>query len=166
MITSSKYLHSSKDDDRQQFLYEVGYSLCYQSEQPHGREVFTWLYALADSRSNLRDVRERAVVAKLPANYFRGRSSRHIVAEDSREQQRRAFDAEAPKILSGVHLGWMQHIARIYFAFYNDVNTKVTPRERLAAWLGEERVETALAGLRATPLRSDIPTFDEVMKLA
>jgi len=41
----------------------------------------------------------------------------------------------------------------------------VTPRERLAAWLGEERVETALAGLRATPLRSDIPTFDEVMKL-
>src|SRR5271166_2400350 len=121
-----KHLHSSKDDDRQQFLYEVGYSLCYQPEQPHGREVFTWLYALADSRSNLRDARERAVVAKLPANYFRGRSSRHIVAEDSREQQRSAFDADAPKILNGVHLGWMQHIARIYFAFYNDVNTSQT----------------------------------------
>ncbi len=159
------YLRSAKDNDRQQFLYEIGYSLCYQSEQPWGSEVFARLYALANSRLNLRDARERAVVSKLPAYHFRRRSNRHVVAEDSREQQRRAFDAEAPQIVSGMHLGWMQHIARIYFALYSDVNTKMTPRDRLAAWIGEERVDTALAGLRATPLRSDIPTFDHVMTL-
>jgi hypothetical protein len=160
-----EYLRSAKDDDRQQFLYEIAHSLCYQAVQPHAGRVFEWLYALAELRPSLRETREQAVVLNLPANYFRGRSSRHVVAEDSCEQQRRAFDAQASQILSGMHLGWMQHIAQIYFAFYRDLDSKMTPRERLVAWFGEERVETALAGLRATPLRSDIPTFDDVMKL-
>jgi hypothetical protein len=158
-------LRSAKDGDTQQFLYEIANSLCYQARQPHAGAVFEWLYALADSRPSLRDTRERAIVSKLPDNYFRGRSNQHVVARDSREQQRRAFDTEAPQILTGTHLGWMQHIARIYFALYSDVSTEKTPHERLAAWLGEERVETALAGLRATLSRSDLPNFDDVMKL-
>ncbi len=158
-------LRSPKDDDRQQFLYELAHGLCYQATQPHAGEVFDWLYTLPDLTPSLCHTREHWVVSKLPQNYFQGRSGQHIAPEDSREQQRRAFDAQASQIVSGMHLEWMQHIAQIYFALYADLDMKMMPRERLAEWFGEERVETALAGLCATLLRSDVPTFDDVMKL-
>ena len=42
----------------------------------------------------------------------------------------------------------------------------MSPRDRIAAWLGEEHVDGALIGLRATLARDDLPIFDDVMALA
>jgi hypothetical protein len=135
-------LYLTTDDQRREFLYELGLTLCCQSQKlAQRRDVVERLYALADSRTSLRPVRESTLVTKLPANYFQGRSSRAVDTKNSRERQRRQFDEKTQQIRNGIHSGWMQHLGRIYFALFSDVNREATPRERLAEWLGEDRVD-------------------------
>ena len=153
-----------KGDDTQQFLYEVANRLCYQAEQPHGSEVFEWLYTLANlgqifaMRANKRSYQScRPIIFEVvPVSM----SLHKTVANNSgahSTQRRRKYSAEP---ISGG-----RSTSHRYTLHFIATWTQKTPRERLAAWLGEERVETALAGLRATPSRSDIPNFDDVMKL-
>lgn len=151
---------------KQRFLYDAALTLAYQLEGPRGRGKFEELYAKADADPALAATRESAVVHRLPARYFEGRTSRVIDRTDNRERQRRDFDGAIEQIRTGAHLGWATHIARIYFASYSDVDAALNPRERIAAWLGELRVEPALECLRAVPLRSDLPSLDEVLVLA
>jgi predicted NACHT family NTPase len=156
---------ASANTDRREFLYQLGLSLSYQANQPNAGDMFDRLYATGEPPSRLAAVRDSLTVSKLPANYFSGRTSRLDENVDSREPQRQQFDQDAEQIRSGAHIGWMQHLARIYFALYDDVDRELGPRDRLSAWLEERRVETALAGLRALVSRGDVPSFADVMKL-
>jgi predicted NACHT family NTPase len=45
------------------------------------------------------------------------------------------------------------------------VDRSLTPRERIAAWLGEEQTDAALEGLAAAASRNDLPSFADVMTL-
>jgi predicted NACHT family NTPase len=156
---------ASAKNDRREFLYQLGFSLSYQANQPHAGDVFDRLYKMGEPPSNLAAIRDSVTLSKFPENYFSGRTSRLNEELDGREQQRRQFDQDAEQIRSGTHIGWMQHLARIYFALYNDVDRELSPRERLSAWLDERRVDTALAGFRAAVSRSDVPSFAEIMTL-
>ncbi len=62
-----------------------------------------------------------------------------------------------------MHLGWLGHLARLYFALYRDVDLHLTPRERITAWLGSERTDAALEALVATLSRNDLPEFSVVL---
>ena len=150
--------------DRRLFLYDAGFSLSYQAEARHGAAVFDDLYARADQEASLVETRVAATISNLPPSYFAGRAGRNVRAEDSRERQRQEFDEDIELIRAGAHLGWLSHLARIYFALYSDVDREHPPRARIAAWLGEERTDAALEALAAAPSRNDLPSFADVWR--
>jgi predicted NACHT family NTPase len=149
---------------RRAFLCEVAFGLAYHSSEPHASVVFDQLFALPDTDATLDAVRARATVTNLPTRYFEGRTSQEEVdIEASREKQRQDFDCDSKQIRSGLHVGWLLHIMRFYFAWYDDLDREGTPRTRVASWFGEERVDSALEGLAATLSRDDLPAFADVV---
>jgi predicted NACHT family NTPase len=145
--------------DRRLFLYELGFILSYQAEVPHGAAVFDDLYTRADLEAALVETRSAATISNLPPNYFSGRTT------DNRERQLQEFDQNIQQIRAGSHFGWLIHLARIYFAIYSDVDENLSPRARIAAWLGEERTDTALEALGAALSSNNLPSFSQVMAL-
>jgi predicted NACHT family NTPase len=150
--------------DRRAFLCEVAFSLTYHSSEPHASAVFEQLFALPDTDAALANIRAQATVTNLPAGYFEGRTSREDVdIEASREKQRQDFDRDSEQIRGGLHAGWLLHIMRFYFAEYDELDREGTPRARVAAWFGKERVNAALEGLAATLSRDDLPSFADIV---
>lgn len=151
--------------NKEPLLYEISLSLTYQAEQPRAAITFERLYKLADSKPALMQTREQMVAARLPEFYFQSRGDRQERVEENREKQRQDFDRNLELIRSASHLGWVSYLSFIYFGFYSDIDTAGSGRERLEAWLGADRVEAALEGLRSSLTRSDLPTFDDVIAL-
>jgi predicted NACHT family NTPase len=150
----------------QKLLYEVAFSLVYQATQPYASTVFERLCAYADATSALQAIALQWSTSTLPPHYFDGKFKQDVLETDTREKQRRQFDQDAELIRAGVHLGWIAHLARIYFGLYSDADGKMSSRQRLAAWIGDARVETALSGFHATLKRDDIPSLSGVVQLA
>ncbi|MBB5045486.1 putative NACHT family NTPase [Rhodopseudomonas rhenobacensis] len=164
---SAEEMAAAEPGERQVFLYEIALSLSYHAGHPHAATVFETLWSRGTGEAALATALARAIVTNLPPDYFAGRSSREEVdVEESREQQRQDFDRDFEQIRSGVHMGWLKHLGMIYFAHYGDVERAATPRERLAAWLGEERTGAALDALMASLSRNDLPSYADVMALA
>jgi predicted NACHT family NTPase len=151
--------------DRQLLLFEFAISLCYQATQPRAEQVFSRLWALADTDARFSAARAQSTTSNLPASYYKGRSSRKLNDGTARDRQHQEFDQDIEAIRSGRHLGWLAHLARIYFALYSDTERNASPSDRIAAWFGEDRVTGALEGLAASVSREDVPTFGDVMKL-
>lgn len=150
---------------RRRFLYEVSLSLSYQMTAVQSAAVFDDLYERAENDLELRAVRDGAVVANLSSSYLEHRTEREDKSDENRAQEQKEFDEHAGEIRQGSHLGWLQHAARIYFAHYADIDGTLSPRDRLAAWLGDQRAGIALEGFAALLSRNDLPSFDDVMKL-
>jgi predicted NACHT family NTPase len=152
--------------DRQLLLFEFAIALCLHAAHPRADEVFAILWSLADSDTRLKEVRSRTVETRLPDNYLQ-RLPKHVPDDGTaRDRQQQEFDQDAESIRTGNHIGWLTHIARIYYCLYNDCDEELSPRDRMAAWLGDERVPAALEGLAASVSREDLLTFDAVMSLA
>ena len=156
---------ADKGSDRRLFLYEVAVSLSYQMASPQGGLLFDDLYQRAEDEPGLCAARDAAAVAKLPPNYFSHRSSRVEESEAGRARQHQEFDQNIEQIRRGGHVGWLGHLARIYFALYSDTDRGLSPRDRVAAWLGEDRVNAAVEALAAALARNDLPSFEDVMGL-
>jgi hypothetical protein len=152
-----------KGSDRELFFYEACYGLAYSASQPHAETVFARLYDVPVERTDLLAIRDRATSSSLPKGYLDRSSRRPAEEEHSVEKLRQNFAKDAEQIRSGAHLGWLHHIANIYFAFFSDVDEKASPHERLLATIGEANSEIALAGFRALLSRPDVPTFDEAI---
>jgi predicted NACHT family NTPase len=152
-----------KGSDRELFFYEACFGLAYSASQPHAETVFTKLYDVPAERADLRAIRDRATMFSLPDGYLDRSSQAPAEDEQSFEKLRQDFEKDAEQIRSGVHLGWLHHVAKIYFAFFDDVDGNATPRERLVATLGEANTEIALTGFRALLTRPDVPAFDEAI---
>ncbi|MET4356426.1 putative NACHT family NTPase [Bradyrhizobium sp. RT9b] len=153
--------------DRRVLLCEVAFSLCYQAKEPHGSSVFDQLFALPDTDAALGSIRSRATASNLPPRYFEGRTSQKDVdIAESREKQRQDFDRNIEQIRSGLHAGWLLHIMRFYFAWYDELDREGTPRARVASWFGEERTDDALEGLAAALSRDDLPSFADIVRSA
>ncbi|WP_157865963.1 NACHT domain-containing NTPase [Mesorhizobium japonicum] len=151
---------------RRAFFYELALTLCYRVEQPRAGEMFGALYELAEREPSLKPIRAASVKSDLYDGYFKGRKDRQAENDAARESQRAEFAQKVEAIRSGADLGWLNHLGKIYFGLYNDVDRSLEPRDRVAAWVGENHIDSALAGLRAALSRNDLPTFADVMALA
>jgi predicted NACHT family NTPase len=166
LIATQAFENAEGGSDRRSFLYQVALSLSYQIPSPKGTAVFQDLFLRAETDDALRDVRDAGVVTNLPLNYFVARSSRALRHEESRANQQQEFDQNIEQIRRGEHLDWLTHLAFIYFNLYNHMDGVIAPRDRIAAWLGEERANPALEGLRAALSCEDLPRFDHAVSLA
>src|SRR4051795_2785841 len=116
---------------------------------------------MSGERADLLAIRDRATSSSLPKGYLDRSSRRPAEERHSLEKLRQNFARDAEQIRSGAHLGWLNHVANIYFAFFSDVDESASPHQRLLATIGEANSEIALAGFRALLSRPDVPTFDE-----
>ncbi len=64
-------------------------------------------------------------------------------------------------------IGLLDGLGRAYFLYRQPWARNVSPLERLSEFLGgdQDLIEAALAGLRGTPWRTDLPDSDEVIRL-
>lgn len=158
---------TTTESDRRDFIYHIAFSLCYQAIHPQADVAFEQLFALPGTDAALAAIRDQATVSNLPPNYFTGRVSRpEINMDETREKQRQDFDRDVAQIRSGLHMGWLLHLMRFYFAFYDDVDRAASPRVRVTAWVGENRINAALEGLAASLSRADIPSLADVLASA
>lgn len=153
------------NSQRQLFLYEIAFHLVYQGPISNTRGVFERLCEWGSSRKEFQEAAARQTVCMLPDGYLDHIANRTPEYEASLKQQLIDFDKDEVLIRSAQKLGWIQHIAHVYFAEYADVDKSKSPRERLIAWGGESRVEACLEGLRATLLREPLPTLKEALEL-
>ena len=152
-----------KGSDRELFFYEACFGLTYSSSPPHAEVVFERLFDVPAGRTDLLAIRDRSISSSLPAGYLDRIGRRPAEEENSVDALRQNFERDAEQIRTGAHIGWLHHIANIYFGFFRDVDQKASPHERLLATIGEPHSETARAGFRALLSRPDVPTFDEVI---
>jgi predicted NACHT family NTPase len=165
-IALRKFTSTEAGSDHRLYLYEVALSLSFQLELTRGAALFSELWQHADGDPALDALRETRKVVHLPENYFPDRPRRPPQEQNHRALQQEEFDEKIDQIRTGQHLGWLKHLAHIYFGLYNDVDLALSPRDRVAAWLGEERTAAALEALAATLTRNDLPSFESVMSLA
>jgi hypothetical protein len=130
---------------REKFLYEVALSLTYGASL-RAQEIFTELFGWADTRDDLRAVRDRALSCPVSELLLERRT--HVAGQqdddpnESAEARQLKFEADAGLIRSGNHLGWLAWTAQVYFSLFTDVDEDATPRERLTTLLGETHAET------------------------
>lgn len=150
---------------KQLFLYEMAFQLAYQGPVSNTLGVFEKLCEWGSTREELQEAAARQTVWMLPEGYLDYKANRTPEYEANLKQQLIDFDENEASIRNAQHLGWIQHIAQVYFAEYADVEKSNSPRQRLIAWCGESRVEACLQGLRATLSREPLPTFKEALEL-
>jgi hypothetical protein len=150
---------------KQLLLYEMAFRVAYQGPISETLSVFKKLCEWGSARQEFQEVAARQTVWVLPEGYLDHKAKRPPEYEVNLKKQLADFDADEPSIRSAQKLGWIQHIARIYFAEYSDVDKSKSPRERLIAWGGESRAETCLESLRATLVREPLPTLKEALEL-
>jgi hypothetical protein len=133
---------------------------CIFSPEPIPRAKFEHLLTLASQHSSLQSIRDAACCWIVP-DWRLEESERRVSDAAKRERDRsktlQDFDQHAEAIRTGIHFGWLAHIAHVYFCLYADCKESDSPRGRLIDLLGVERTDVALAGLRALVVRGICP---------
>jgi predicted NACHT family NTPase len=150
---------------KQLFLYDTAFSLAYQVPVSDGLGIFEKLCDLASSSEGFRQVAAQQTICTLPDGYLEHKADRPASAGVDFEKQRLDFDRDQAHIRSAEYLGWIDHIAKIYFAVYAGVDRSSSPHQRLVAWFGESRAQACLEGLRATLSRETLPSFKQALDL-
>ncbi len=150
-------------------LYEMALNLCF--ENPDASEsTFEALYALADGLPQLLPVRAATLTAEI--HPWRQREAERLAVEAKKQSQGRErnvaeFQKNALSIEHGLNINWLTWIANIYFANYSDVDSSLSPRQRLEAALGPDSVGSALQGLKAFVRRSrNVPSLTAILDAA
>jgi predicted NACHT family NTPase len=150
--------------EKELFLYEAAFSMVFSMDGPGADAAFEALFAMADSRDDLREVRDASVSCKIPSGHL----SRlpHENTEQSPEELRARFEKEAEAIRNGSHLGWLTWATQVYFGLFYDSDQAARPRERLVTVLGEANAKIAIEGFIAALSRPDVPSLADVVSLS
>jgi hypothetical protein len=151
--------------EKELFLYDAALAMTFSMDGAEADAAFQKLFELADSRADLREIRERLISCKIPHGLLDHRSPVDV-PEDDPASLRQRFEEDADAIRSGLHLDWLSWAAQIYFSQFADVDENAPPRERLVSALGEANAQTTIEGFIAALGRSDLPLLDEVVALS
>lgn len=151
--------------DRRPMLFELALILSWQADQPEALSVFERLMAMSEREPGLAAIQARLNTLALPERYFDACAGQANDTEGSRKKQREEFAGRKELIHCGEDLQWLTHLARIYFALYSDVDSKLSSRDRIAEFFDSEVADIASAGFQAALSRSDLPTLDHVIEL-
>ncbi|EFB2826088.1 NACHT domain-containing protein [Escherichia sp. 93.0816] len=159
------YLSSNGNvSDKTKFIYRLAFSVLWDCAKP-SQQVFELLIAYADLNNELYSILEATSVCgidewRVKFNISRiesEREKRNIIDSNKLE-----FHQLREQIVSGDHLGWLKHIAYIYYALYSDVDEKLSCFERLSSNLGDKSAIDAISGLVALLGNADLPSIDDI----
>jgi predicted NACHT family NTPase len=166
MITCMR--RTAVGSDKELFLYEAALVMTYSMDELEADAAFEALFTLADTRDDLRAVRDPSLSCIIPSAILDRRSVDGDEDDEKydQEEQRRNFEKDADAIRNGRHLGWLTWAAQVYLGLFSDVDEKARPRERLVSILGEANAQTATAGFIAALSRTDLPSLADVVALS
>lgn len=160
-------LRSESARGKKEFLYELAMTLTFLIG-PNARMSFEDLFNCADGDQELEAVRQECCIIAIPdwrtKDAARGRE-RAKERDAGRAKTRADFNAQRENVRSGLHLGWLAWIAKMYFALFSDVDREATPRDRLIIELGERDTEVAFEGLIALVRRGEVTDVDEIIRM-
>lgn len=160
------YLSSNRGGilDKTRFIYRLAFPTLWNCDTP-SQQVFNFLITYGGMSNELFSILEAALVCEIDdwrvkINISRIESERE--KKDIIDSNKVDFQQVREQIASGEHLGWLKHIAYIYYALYNDVDEKLTCFERLSSSLGDNYTIDAISGLVALLGRADLPSIDDI----
>ncbi|WFW76136.1 hypothetical protein NFJ83_14805 [Citrobacter braakii] len=150
--------------DKTRFIYRLAFPTLWNCDTP-SQQVFNFLITYGGMSNELFSILEAALVCEIDdwrvkINISRIESERE--KKDIIDSNKVDFQQVREQIASGEHLGWLKHIAYIYYALYNDVDEKLTCFERLSSSLGDNYTIDAISGLVALLGRADLPSIDDI----
>lgn len=160
-------LHLESSDEKKALLYDLALALTFQLGQD-ARESFEALYSFGEGREELEKIRQINCIVEIPDWRTRDAERRREQAEkrsEGRVKNLAEFESQRELVRSGMHLGWLAWIAKVYFAMFSDLDREATPRGRLATELGESGAEVAIDGLIAFARRGEITEVGEVLRM-
>ncbi|OUI67968.1 NACHT domain-containing protein, partial [Serratia marcescens] len=159
------YLSSNRGIlDKTKFIYRLAFPTLWSCDTP-SQQAFDFLIAYGGMSNEIFSILEAALVCEIDDWRVKINISR---IESERERQdvinsnKMDFQQVREQIVSGDHLGWLKRIAYIYYAFYNDVDEKLTCFERLSSSLGDNNAIDAISGLVALLDHADLPSINEI----
>ncbi|MCQ8231507.1 NACHT domain-containing protein [Pectobacterium carotovorum] len=150
--------------EKVRFIYRLAFSALWNCEAP-SQQVFEFLIFYGIFNNELSSVLEDALICEIEDWQVKNNVSRLESEKKKRDiinADKLDFQLHRAQIVSGVHKGWLKHIAYIYYARYSDVDEKQSHSERLSSAFGDENVMDSISGLIATLQRQDLPTLDDV----
>ncbi|HAX2326233.1 TPA: hypothetical protein JW637_003076, partial [Escherichia coli] len=150
--------------DKTKFIYRLAFPTLWSCDAP-SQQVFDFLIAYGGMSNELFSILEGALVCEIDdwrvkINISRIESERE--KQDIIDSDKVEFQQLREQIISGEHLGWLKHVAYIYYALYNDVDEKLSCFERLSSNLGDKSAIDAISGLVALLGRADLPSIDDI----
>jgi hypothetical protein len=158
----------ARDADRlkQAFLYELSLLLSFRPTE-RALAVLEKLQDFAAGQADLEEILTRNLSCPLEAWREEDAQRRAECAakkQENRARNLREFAKSRNAIRCGTHYGWMEWLGDLYLGRFNDVEKSMTPRERIAAELGEENAQIAIEGLVAVAFRDDIPRLGDIIR--
>lgn len=164
----SRFIHYLSSDEKVQdkirFIYRLAFPVLWSCDVP-SQKVFDFLISYGLFNNKLSSVLEDALICEIDDWQVKNNVNRLESEKEKRDTinaDKLDFELYREQIVSGVHTGWLKHIAYIYYARYTDVDKKQSYSEHLSSALGDENVMDSISGLMATLQRQDLPTLDDV----
>ncbi|MCZ8779404.1 hypothetical protein OM280_09230 [Escherichia albertii] len=150
--------------DKTKFIYRLAFPTLWSCDTP-SQQVFDFLITYGGMSNELFSILEGALVCEIDdwrvkINISRIESERE--KQDIIDSDKVEFQQLREQIISGEHLGWLKHVAYIYYALYNEVDEKLSCFERLSSNLGDKNAIDAISGLVALLDRADLPSIDDI----
>jgi len=164
----SRFIHYLSSNvtlpDKTKFIYRLAFPTLWSCNAP-SRQVFYFLITYGGINNEVFSILEDELVCgvddwRIRINISRKESERE--RQDIIDSNKVEFQQLREQIVSGEHLGWLKHIAYIYYALYNDVGEKLSCFERLSSNLGNKSATDAISGLVALLGRADLPSIDDI----
>lgn len=158
---------SKVDAKKACFFYGRVLSQCLSAPEQYD-DLFWAVYRIADVDDRFVPVRDWHCVCTVDDIQLENSEIIRSQEEErvrSRKEALAHFDAHRDQIVSGEHLGWIGSIADHYFERWDVDDRQLDPIPRLQAFLGPERTEAALAGLRALVAQRKAPALSEMLAL-
>jgi hypothetical protein len=150
------------------FLYELAITLAFRIG-PETAATFDYLYDYATADEELVLVREACCFSHIDdwrTEQAQRRRSTALERERGRAKNRTEFALHRDQIRDGAHREWLGWIGAVYFSLFQDVDNQSSPRQRLAAELGDENASVAIAGLIAFVRRGETTEISDVARMA
>jgi hypothetical protein len=155
-----------ENNAKTQFIYKLSFVVLFSLKNP-ARGTFEFLLNFVENDPELLKIKESSIYCKIEDwRQKQNEINHHLrIKKIARlKKDKEEFKKHRCEIVSASHFGWLEYISNLYFSRYQDVNKTLSPRARIASFLGEENVDDAIKGLTNLLDSPELPNLDFIIK--
>ncbi|WP_237657383.1 NACHT domain-containing protein [Serratia fonticola] len=148
-----------------QFMYRLSFVVLFTLQNP-ARKTFEFLLSFGKHEPEFLKIKESVIFCEVEdwrqkqneRNFNAKKEKIERIKKDKADFKNHRFD-----IVSASHFGWLSYISSLYYSRRYDVDKTLSPRERIASFLGSENVVDAIKGLTNILDSSELPSLDFII---